>query len=192
MISHNQLFVIVAFTIAVFLTLVSVTGGLVHFAWLKEIELTVAIVAFALLAFNSFWRWRWPFLQGWFVRRPHLWGTWSVTLKSDWKDTNTGQVIAPIGATFSIRQSYTSLYVRMASDQSDGELVSANLVRKEDGGFRLVGTYRNEPNIAARATSPIHYGTFLLDVEGSPNSPSGMRGHYWTDRGTKGEMFAVR
>jgi hypothetical protein len=65
-------------------------------------------------------------------------------------------------------------------------------VRKEDGGFRLVGTYLNEPNITARAASPIHYGTFLLDIEGSANKPSQMRGHYWTDRGTKGEMLAVR
>ena len=89
-------------------------------------------------------------------------------------------------------QSYTTLHVRMMSSQSDGELVCASLLKKEDGGFRLVGTYRNEPHIMQRATSPIHYGTFLMDIEGSSNAPTAMRGHYWTDRGTRGEMLAAR
>jgi hypothetical protein len=191
MISHNQLFAIVAVTIALFLALVVAVGGQVHIEWFRELEMTVVAVALILTGFNL-WAWRWSFLQGWFIHRPHLWGPWSVTIKSDWRDPSTGDGVDPFNVTFEVRQSFTSLHVRMSSDVSDGELVCANLLRKEDGGFRLIGTYRNEPNIFERVNSPIHYGTFILDVEGYANRPNALRGHYWTDRGTRGDMTAVR
>jgi hypothetical protein len=52
----------------------------------------------------------------------------------------------PIAATFRIRQTITSLHLRMESDQSEDELVCSSLRRKEDGGFRL-------PGMAVRAAS---------------------------------------
>lgn len=191
MIAGPQVAAIVGLTIAVFLALVWATGGTVSLEWLKYLGATIALVTGALGVFDN-WGWRIPFLQGWFVKRPHLSGEWDVAMRTDWKDPETGQQRTAVNATFSIRQTFTALHVRMKSDQSDGELVCASIVPRNGEGYRLVGTFLNEPKLFERDKSPIHYGTFSLDVEGNANAPQHMTGHYWTDRETRGEMTALR
>jgi len=147
----------------------------------------ITVLVISLAAFDI-WLWRWRILQGWFVRRPHLWGTWRVQIVSNWIDPATGRGIEPIDAFLTIRQTYSSIKLRMITNESTGDLLTGELLEKDDGSFRLAGIYRNEPRISARGNSPIHYGAFLIDVEGDATAPGPLKGHYWTDRGTRGEL----
>lgn len=191
MIAGPQLTAVVGLTILAFLALVWATGGTVSLEWLKYLSATLLVVTGALAAFDNL-LWRIPFLQGWFVRRPHLSGVWDVTIRTGWKDPATGEQIGPVRATFEITQTYATLNVQMKSNASVGELICANIIPRHGGGYRLIGTFRNEPKLFDRDKSPIHYGTFSLDIEGNANSPQRMTGHYWTDRETRGEMDAIR
>ena len=168
-----------------------ILGEPVSWTWAKAIGVPITVVGIAILAFER-WLWRIPLLQGWFVYRPNLNGTWEVTLETDWVDERTGQRRAPVEARFEIRQTHSRLHIAMSSDESMGELVAASIIRRDDGRYRLTGTFRNEPRLSNRDRSPIHYGAFLLDVEGSASRPDTLRGHYWNDRGSKGEMAARR
>ena len=40
---------------------------------------------------------------------------------------------------------------------------------------------------SVRQRSPIHYGTLKLNVIGNP--VSALSGHYWTDRGSLGQLY---
>lgn len=188
MISRPHLWALILLAIGVFVGAIWISGGQVSLGWSAYLSVTITVVVGAIAIFNL-WLWRLNFLQGWFVKRPHLWGTWNAAIKTEWIDPVSSERRQSVKATLAIRQTYAALQVRMTSEQSRGELFCANLLAKDDGGFRLTGIYRNEPNLAERARSTIHYGSFLLDIEGPANSPTRMTGHYWTDRDTKGEMI---
>ena len=72
--------------------------------------------------------------------------------------------------------------------ESRSVLVAYSIDQQEDEGlFRLVGVYRNEPKIELQGVrSEIHHGSFALEVHGTHAYE--LQGHYWTDRGTKGGM----
>jgi hypothetical protein len=40
--------------------------------------------------------------------------------------------------------------------------------------------------LSVRQRSPIHYGAFVLDVQGDPAKD--LAGYYWTDRNSRGEL----
>lgn len=148
-------------------------------------SVVVGALVFALSIFDV-WLWRVPVLQGWFVRRPVLHGTWRVTFHSDWIDPATQQRIAPKVGYMAVRQTYTSLSMKLMTDESTSSLVAEGLSVLPDGTFKVFAVYRNESRIAVRDRSPIHYGAFALDVQGSPAAR--MEGAYWTDRNTRGDM----
>ena len=64
--------------------------------------------------------------------------------------------------------------------------IAAEINKASDGTYRLAAVYRNEPKLSVRDRSPIHYGAFVLDVQGDPAKD--LVGHYWTDRNTRGEV----
>jgi SMODS-associating 2TM, beta-strand rich effector domain len=186
---HVGAIVIVAVT--TMLVALYLSGEAVSWTWLKSIGASVAATYGATQVFNRF-LWRVRLLQGWFVKRPHLWGDWDVTITSLWADPVYKSRPEPIEATFSIKQTYASVHMRMKSKESKGELLSAGIVANGDGSYRLVGTFRNEPDLSIRGRSQIHHGALMLDIEGPPNEPHRLRGHYWTDRETMGEIEARR
>ena len=72
--------------------------------------------------------------------------------------------------------------------ESGSTLIAHSIEQQEDEGlYKLVGVYRNEPKIELRGVrSEIHHGSFALEIHGSPVYE--LQGHYWTDRATKGGM----
>jgi hypothetical protein len=46
--------------------------------------------------------------------------------------------------------------------------------------------YLNKPRSSLVKRSPIHHGSTSLKITGNP--PIRLRGHYWTDRDTRGEL----
>lgn len=157
--------------------------------WLASIGAPITVVGGAIAAFNLL-LWKIPLLQGWFVKRPHLWGRWKVRVQSHWIDPNTKQQRPPFDVTWTVRQTFFSLHIHQQGDEATGDLLVGNIVRKEDGAYQIAAIYRGQPNLAQRAQSPIHYGAVLLDVQGPANRPTSLQGHYWTDRSTKGELLA--
>ncbi len=165
--------------------------------WLQDISvwnfyslIPFGVVLFIIMsAVDIFDRyiWSWKILKGWYVKRPDIRGTWEVELESSWIDPKTNKKIPPIYGYVAIRQTLTFLSVRLMTQASKSELVAHSIEEQEYRDlFKLVGVYRNEPKIEQRSVSEIHYGSFVLDIHGSPVCE--MQGHYWTDRGTKGGM----
>jgi len=112
-----------------------------------------------------------------------------VVLTSNWKAIENGQPIPPITGYLVVRQTYSSLSLRLLTAESSSELLGAQILKAEDGTFKIAGVYRNEPKLAVRHRSPIHYGGLVLVLEGNP--PNALEGHYWTDRDTTGEIRAT-
>lgn len=160
-------------------------GVAVNGKWFRPFSTVVGVLLLLLVIFDI-WAWRWRLLRGWFVPRPDLRGTWRVELRSNWKNPATKVGVGPIVAYLVIRQTFSTLSVRMLTDESTSELVAAEINKANDGTYRLAAVYRNEPNLSVRDHSPIHFGAFVLDVQGDPAKD--LVGHYWTDRNTRGEV----
>ena len=148
--------------------------------------LVLSMLVIAATIFER-WGWAWRIFQGWFVKRPDLRGSWHVELKSDWVNPDTGQKIDPINCYMAVRQSLTSLSMRLMTAESSSRLIAHKIVAANDGVFLVVGVYTNTPKLELRGgRSEIHYGALLLQVLGEP--PTSLEGHYWTDRNSRGAM----
>ncbi len=177
---------------AILLVASAIWGGLLLYdgvtiegSWFHPFSGVVGALVLLLAAFDL-WAWRLRFLHGWFVPRPDLRGTWRVELQSDWRDPATDKVIGPIVAYLVVRQTFSTLSVRMLTAESASELVAAEINKAIDGTYRFAAVYRNEPKLSVRERSPIHYGAIVLDVQEDPVKD--LAGHYWTDRNSRGEL----
>ncbi|MBE0614866.1 MAG: hypothetical protein IH604_14445 [Burkholderiales bacterium] len=175
----------------IYLTVVIWTGVLyayqeqVQSETLRHLSLVITIVLYVVMAFDL-WVWKLPFLRGWFVKRPVIDGTWKVEIRSLWKDPATGAGIPPVEGYMVVRQTFSTLSMRLLTAESHSELVGTEIVFSMDGLYCVSGVYRNEPRLQVREKSPMHYGAVWLRVVGEPTQK--ITGHYWTDRQTIGEM----
>lgn len=181
----------IGLTIAVWLLALWVQGMPVLSAdFIKPFGTVVGAITLFVTLFDKY-LWSWKVFKGWYVKRPDLRGTWQVELKSSWVNPDTGEGIAPIYGYVVIRQSLTSLSLRLMTKESRSVLLAHSIEQQEnDDLFKLVGVYRNEPKIELQGVrSEIHHGSFALEVHGSPVRE--LEGHYWTDRATKGGMKLI-
>jgi hypothetical protein len=185
MISRAHLSTVLLLAALVWGVLLLIAGVAVSISWLKHLSSVTGVMLLLLAAFDL-WLWRLSFLQGWFVKRPILRGTWQALLNSSWVDPSTGRASEPIEGFMVIHQTYSSLSLRLLTSQSTSVCVGAEIIASQDGTMSVAGVYRNEPRQRLRENSPIHYGAFLIDVLGRPVDV--LRGHYWTDRNTSGEI----
>lgn len=155
--------------------------------FIKPFSAVVGLIMLLVTLFNKF-LWSWSIFKGWYVKRPDLRGSWKVELKSNWTNPDNGNGIESIYGYVVIRQTLTSLSLRLMTSESKSILVAYNIEPQEDEGlYKLIGVYRNEPKIELQGLrSEIHYGSISLEIHGSPVYE--LEGHYWTDRGTKGSM----
>lgn len=157
--------------------------------FLKPFGIVVGVIVGISTVFVR-WAWAWRIFRGWYVNRPDLRGTWKVTLASDWIDPKTEKGIPPIQGFMVIRQTLTSLSVRLMTSESRSHSIAYSLTKKDDELFRLAVVYRNEPDIELQgATSEIHHGSFWVEALGK--GPDALKGHYWTDRKTRGALHCA-
>jgi hypothetical protein len=156
-------------------------------AWLKPLSTVITIVLYVVMAFDL-WLWKLPFLHSWFVKRPVVDGTWRVEIRSNWIDPSTNNSAEPIIAYMVIRQTLSTLSMRLLTVESSSVLVGTEIVCSSDGLYCISGVYRNEPWFDFRHRSGIHYGGLWLQVAEDEMAKS-LRGHYWTDRNTAGSMI---
>lgn len=143
------------------------------------------LLVLVLAAFDN-WLWRVPILQGWFVKRPHLWGTWRATFQTSWRDPETGDVSGPITGFMVVRQTYSDITMRLLTRESSSWFIADELTISPDGTFEVYAVYQNQPRAEVRHRSPIHYGALKLVVQGTPAAR--LEGVYWTDRLTRGDL----
>lgn len=184
--SRLHIVVFLGLTSAAWAALLLLRGVPIAWAHLWPFGLVVSFLVLVVTVFDRY-AWAWPILQGWYVERPDLRGTWRVTLQTQWKDPATGQIPGPNTCYMAVRQTHSSLSMRLMTAESASWLVAQNIVVSEDGLFQVTGVYMNEPELHLRGVrSEIHYGAILLDVHGQP--PTDLQGKYWTDRQTRGTM----
>jgi len=177
----------VAFTIGLWLLILWAQGEPVLSArFLQPFSAVVGAVVVVVLFFN-FVAWPWAIWRGWYVNRPDLRGTWRVTLRSNWNADRIGAEVTEVEAYAVIRQSLTTLSIRLLTSESRSQLVAHSIELEPDGLYRVAGVFRNEPRVELQGVrSEIHHGALLLEVHGTP--PTSLEGHYWTDRMTRGSM----
>lgn len=188
MLTRLHISTFIGFTILVWLTALWVQGmPVLDASFLKPFGLVVSITMAVVIAFNKYC-WAWKVFRGWYVKRPDLRGTWKVELHSSWINPETKEAVPPIAAYAVIRQTLTSMSLRLFTKESKSVLIAHSIeIQEADDLYKLVGVYRNEPNIELQGVrSEIHYGAFSLEIHGEPVVE--LEGHYWTDRGTKGRM----
>jgi hypothetical protein len=154
----------------------------------KPIATATTLLGIFLMVFDL-WLWKWKYIQDWLVKKPVIEGTWQGVLKSNWKPSD-GSTLAPIEAYVVIRQTFSTLSIRLLTAESSSALVGSEIVCAPDGMHCASGVYRNEPRIEVRPRSPIHYGAIWLEIVTSPTKM--LRGHYWTDRNTSGQIDLSR
>jgi hypothetical protein len=112
--------------------------------WLWPLSTAITVVLYAVMAFDL-WLWKIPLLHGWFVKQPMIDGTWKAGIRSNWKNPATGTGIPPVEGYMIVRQTFSSLSLRLLTAESISELVGAEIVCSSDGLYCVSGVYRNEP-----------------------------------------------
>ena len=152
----------------------------------------VAVIAtLTYLAWELFRKrgWRWKVFKGWLADVPDISGKWTGTAKSNFVESD-GSEANEIPVSVEIVQTFTSVNVRFTPEtgKSASYSVTASFVHDPEAQrFRLIYTYTNEPRVNESHLDK-HFGTAILEIEGTP--PSRMHGSYMTDRKnqTKGDL----
>jgi hypothetical protein len=164
-------------------TPVTASAWIIFFGRITGYSITATVLIAAL--FDKF---LWKFLPDWFLGIPKIQGTWKGDLKSHWINPDTKQdVHKSVDPYFlSIRQTFSSLYIEGFSGESGSTSIKASL-RKDDGGWKIVYAYDNEPELSLQGQSRRHRGGAVIKVHGKQGGYR-LLGDYWTDRWTQGKM----
>lgn len=186
---RSQLQAIIGVVVMLWAALLFASGVTLNPSYLKPLSLAISITYFVLLAFERF-LWRIPIVAR-LLQRPVLRGTWRGTLESDWIDPVTGEAAGVVEVFLAVRQTYSTIAMRLMSRESSSRSLAAALDTPRDDVATASSTYQNVPRLLIQGRSRIHHGALMLEVHGSP--PTQLVGSYWTDRDTKGEVhFTAR
>jgi hypothetical protein len=183
--TKNQLTIILFVAALSWAVLLVLSGVPVHPDLLAPFSQVVGVLVL-LLTLYDLWLWKLPPFARWLAKRPVLEGTWRGTVDSRWVNLDTGTSAKEIEAYMVIRQTFSSLSMRLYTAESSSQLLGAEITYARDGLCELSGVYRNEPKTAVRQRSPIHHGAILLQIQGRP--VTALKGKYWTDRNSGGDI----
>lgn len=150
----------------------------------------VGVLSIIMLLYDK-WLWALPGINLLQKKLPDLRGTWRVKIVSDYIDPQTNKTKSPFMAYFSIYQTNSSLTIRQYSEESDSVTLATTIITEPDDTHRIAAVYDNTPSLLRRNTgSTRHHGGFILRYSDGNNVR--LKGQYWTDRKTIGEMDAER
>ena len=176
--------VVAAVVVVVFAIGIWSTGDTVNPAWLRFFSAAV-LAATIVLAVWDRWIWRLPFAQRLPSVPRDLSGTWRGTLTSFWEDPVTKSRPAPKMAFLIIRQTASATGVVLLTDESSSKSSLAS-VSDDGAGATLAYMYLNRPDSRVEHRSRMHNGSAFFQISGRPVSR--IRGRYWTDRDSRGEL----
>ncbi|WP_374953338.1 hypothetical protein [Rathayibacter sp. AY1A3] len=188
MVNGILLRVIIIIVSAVFVAAVWFTTGRFEPTFLQFFSIAVLACSVLLFVWDR-WAWKLRLAQAIPGVTRNIDGTWEATLESLWIDALTGESPDPKTVYVVIRQTSTSATVALISNESKSKSSIARVVR-EDGSWLLHYLYTNEPQMGLREKSPIHHGSGVLAIVGSPAKR--IIGSYWTDRNSKGKLSLTR
>jgi hypothetical protein len=155
MTAERNIKAIIYVAVLVWTVVLYVNHEAIQSSWLQPLSTVITVVLYTVMAFDL-WLWKIPFLHGWFVKRPVIEGSWKVEIRSNWKDSATGTGIPPVEGYMVVRQTFSTLSLRLLTAESSSELVGTEIVCSADGLYCVSGVYRNEPRFQVRNSSPIH------------------------------------
>ena len=187
--SRMHISVFLGLAIVVWCTVLLIQGTPVTEDHLKPFSFVVGFLVLFGIAFEKFF-WHLSWLQGWFVKRPDLRGTWRVELKSDWIDPKSGKTVPLNICYMGVQQTLSRLQMHLMTKESESWFIAEGIRPSPSGnGYQVVGVYTNKPNIHLRGNrSEMHQGALVLETHGSSEQPETLSGEYWTDRKTSGSM----
>jgi len=147
------------------------------------------VITLDLIAITIFvkWLWRWEWFRGWLVPFPDLNGTWLGEIRSEWIDQEKCKKIPPIPAMLTVRQTFFSTSCVMQTKEMRSDSYGEEFQIDEERQIKqFIYSYVSRPKISLQERSNIHHGTVLFEVIGSPKMK--LKGRYWTNRKTIGEM----
>lgn len=186
MLTENQLKALVAVAVVIWAGVLIFQHQPVSLHSLTPFSYVVTGLSGVLLLWER-WLWAWPAFRPWLTSRPDVRGTWKGTLHSSWIDPKTRQHRPPSEVYYVIRQTYSTIDVRIVTVDSLSESLSGNVFCDKVGVYKLATTYRNIPRLLERDRTPVHHGGALFNLIGDPIHK--LDGEYWTDRGTSGELI---
>jgi hypothetical protein len=176
--------VVASVVVVVFAVGIWSTGGNLDLGWLRFFSAAVLVATVVL------WLWETLIWRSRLAQRipsvpRDINGTWKGTLDSFWIDPKTGKSPAPKPAYLVVRQSASTVSAILLTDESKS-VSSMGLVSSGAGIASLDYIYLNRPDPHVENRSRMHHGSASLDIIGSPATR--LRGRYWTDRDTRGEL----
>lgn len=146
----------------------------------------VSAVTLLWFAFDR-WLWRVPVVRHQVAHRPFLDGTWLGTLSPKSTNPESGEPWPGSNEVYLvISQTYSTVHVRLHTQNGSSETVTTKLERTTDGAYELYSVYRFEPQLGGRDGNQMHYGTLRLRTADGPTPR--LVGEYWTDRETIGVL----
>ena len=179
--------VVASVVVVVFAAGAWLTDGQLDLGWVRFFSAAV-LTATLVLGLWDVWLWRLSPIQ----RVPGvprcIRGTWQGTLTSFWVNPVTGKPPPPKTVYLVVHQTATLVSVKLLTDESRSTSTLAN-VSAVDGATVLTYLYLNRPDMRVEYRSRMHHGSTVLDVSGRPARL--LKGRYWTDRDSKGELEFV-
>jgi hypothetical protein len=160
------------------------TGGDVDVGWLRFYSAAV-LTATALLWLWDRVLWKVPVIQRLGIVPRDISGTWKGTLESSWTEPESGLALPPKAAYLVVRQTASAVSALLLTDESRSTS-TLGLASHGEGAASLDYIYFNRPDSKLQKRSRMHDGSASLTISGLP--PTRLAGHYWTNRGTQGEL----
>lgn len=85
-------------------------------------------------------------------------------------------------ATLTVKQTLLTLSFTLNTEESRSSSFSSS-IEQQNGEWKIIYSYINNPNSMVRDRSEIHYGTTILYIDGDK-----LNGRYYTDRMTRGDI----
>lgn len=155
--------------------------------FLKLIPKVVTIDMIFVGVFMKF-GWKSKVFRGWLVPFPNLNGTWIGYIYSDWVDAKTGERVEPIPTMLTIYQTFNQTNCIMRTGEMKSYSIAEGFNISEEHQLKQLSyIYSSKPRALLSERSPQHDGAMIFDILGD-NSLK-MKGKYWTERKTKGEII---
>jgi hypothetical protein len=175
---------VVTIVILVFAVGIWAEGAQFKWGWLDIYSYAVAI-GIALLWLWDRFLWRIPLVQQLSFAPRDISGTWRGTVKSLWTDPQTETQPDPKTAYLVIRQTASTVSAILLTDEARS-VSSLAYVGAADGTASLDYFYLGSPDLVREDRSRMHHGSCSLSITGL--RPTRLRGRYWTDRESRGEL----
>lgn len=182
------IFLLVVVSAIIWIAIQYVNSNELRISWtsLKYVPTVVSIDAMLWILFAK-WGWKNRIFQKWLVPFPCLEGTWEGSIQTTWTDPKTRDVPTSIPVILVIKQSFISISCVMHSQEMISRSYTADfLIGLENNLKKITYTYTSSPRVSVRERSVVHDGTALLEIITNPSRA--LRGEYWTNRKSTGEI----